>query len=80
VKIINGYGHRRMSLRPTVLRAHETKLCCPTCGEFMRYEPSDPRDEDRGDVGILGCSDCGHAEPAELVREYEAARTEVDDG
>jgi hypothetical protein len=62
--------------RPSMLRAHETKLCCPTCGEFMTYEPSDPRDEDRGDVGILGCSCCGHAEPAELVREYEAAREE----
>jgi hypothetical protein len=62
--------------RPSVLRAHETKLCCPTCGEFMTYEPSDPRDEDRGDVGILGCSHCEHGEPLENVREYEAARKE----
>jgi predicted RNA-binding Zn-ribbon protein involved in translation (DUF1610 family) len=65
--------------RPSILHAHETVMVCPTCGEAMWYEPSDPRDVDRCDVGILGCSSCGHAEPLELVREYEAAREAVAD-
>jgi predicted RNA-binding Zn-ribbon protein involved in translation (DUF1610 family) len=69
----------RLYWRRSVLSAHETVMACPMCGEAMRYEPSDPRDEDRCDVGILGCSSCGHAEPLELVREYEAARKAVAD-
>jgi translation initiation factor 2 beta subunit (eIF-2beta)/eIF-5 len=72
--ILARFYHRR-----SVLSAHETVMVCPMCGEAMRYEPSDPRDEDRGDVGILGCSDCGHGEPVENVREYEAAKTAHDD-
>jgi DNA-directed RNA polymerase subunit M/transcription elongation factor TFIIS len=65
--------------RPSMLRAHETKLVCPTCGEFMTYEPPHPHNLPPETIGVLGCSSCGHAEPAELVREYEAARTEVND-
>ena len=75
---ISTYYRRRMS-RPSVLHKHETILACPTCGAAMTYEPPDPRDEERPTIGVLGCSDCGHGEPAENVREYEAARTEVAD-
>jgi predicted RNA-binding Zn-ribbon protein involved in translation (DUF1610 family) len=72
--ILARFYHRR-----SVLSSHETSLVCPTCGEFMTYEPSDPRDVDRCEVGILGCSSCGHGEPLENVREYEAARKAVED-
>ena len=34
---------------------------------------------DGTELGVLGCSGCGHGEPAELVREYEAAKTAVSD-
>jgi hypothetical protein len=73
-------GFYRSTPRPTILRAHETVMACPTCGEAMTYEPPHPNDLPPSTIGVLGCSSCGHAEPAELVREYEAARTEVDDG
>lgn len=62
-----------------LLHPHTTILACPTCGAFMEYEPPDPRDVDAANIGVLGCPECGHAEPAELVREYEAASRDSND-
>jgi hypothetical protein len=76
--ILAGFYRVRMS-RPSVLHRHETIMVCPTCGAAMTYEPPDPRDEERPTIGVLGCSECGHGEPAECVREYEAARNSIDD-
>ena len=54
------------------LSSHLTDRPCPVCGELMSYEPGDPRDADHDGVGVLGC-ECGHGEPAAIVRDYEAS-------